>query len=66
MIVLHDQGRTIGEVLPTISSPMWQRELLASRMKEEFWRGFWLAVWAGICVGGWGGWLAAQVRAACP
>ena len=66
MILLPAPHRTVGDVLPTLSSPLWQRELLTSRIREEFWRGFWWAAWAGIGVGAWAGWLAAHVRAACP
>ena len=60
MIVLPQQSRTIGDVLPVISSPFWRREELTSRLREEFWRGFWWAAWLGMVLGAWAGWFLAQ------
>jgi len=63
MLLHQESNHTIGEALPTVWSPLWRHE---RRIREEFWRGFWLAASAGLGIGAWAGWMAAHVFGACP
>ena len=68
MIVLPEPDRTLGDVLPAFTSPLWQRQRIARARTPGGCGSFWWASWVGLCIGAWAGWLFAQALAhgACP
>lgn len=53
--------QTLDAALPQLSSAPWQRELLARRLREEFWRGWWFGVAVCLPLALWAGWLLGRL-----